>query len=223
MNYIREINAFYDWLETNSLSTSGIALWHALMSIDNKAGWTAEFAVAVSVLCVKTGLASRTIAEARNELKQKNRIDWRSRRGNQSALYRIIPLCAYDADSGADNSAHKRHGNNLSASHADNGADKYADSYADNRADNGATLNKLNKTNKDNNNSRYAREENSKTIQTTLERSGVLIPSPVEIESLTDWVDQGIELDAVCFAIEKAALAGQRKVNYINGTLKNWL
>jgi len=68
-----------------------------------------------------------------------------------------------------------------------------------------------------------AREENFKTIQTTLERSGVLIPSPVEIESLTDWVDQGIELDAVCFAIEKAALAGQRKVSYVNGTLRNWM
>ena len=129
MNYIKELNAFYDWLETNPLSTSAIALWHALMHINNKAGWTEEFGVAVSVLCIKTGLADRTIRDARNELKQKGRIDWNSRKGNQSAIYKIIPLV-----------------NTLSAISADSSADNHADKYADSNADNHATLNKLNKT-----------------------------------------------------------------------------
>jgi hypothetical protein len=107
MNYLREINAFYDWLETNPLSTSGIALWYALMHINNKAGWAKEFAVAVSVLCIKTGLSSRTVYDARNELKTKGRLDWRSRKGNQSAIYELFRLCAIDADNGADNGSYK--------------------------------------------------------------------------------------------------------------------
>lgn len=92
MNYVKEMNAFYDWLETNTVSTSAIALWHALMHINNKAGWTAEFAVAVSVLEVKSGLKRSTINTARQRLQQLGRIDFRSRNGQQSAIYRIIPF-----------------------------------------------------------------------------------------------------------------------------------
>lgn len=135
MNYIREINAFYDWLETNRLSLSAVALWHALMHINNKTAWTDEFAVAVSVLCVKTGLSPRGVTEARNELKQKGRIEWQSRRGNQSAAYRIISLL-----------------NDLPADIADNSAGNHADKCADNSAGNHAALNKQNKINNKNNN-----------------------------------------------------------------------
>ena len=103
MNYIGEINRFYDWLETNSLSVSAVALWHALMHINNKSRWIEEFAVATSVLCAKTGLSERTIRNARNELKQRGRLDWKTRGGNKSATYILIPLTARDADSVSDN------------------------------------------------------------------------------------------------------------------------
>ncbi|WP_242945556.1 hypothetical protein [Caloranaerobacter azorensis] len=62
------------------------------MAINNKCGWITEFAVATSVLETKTGLTRRTIERARNELKQKGRINWKSRKGNQSAVYTIIPF-----------------------------------------------------------------------------------------------------------------------------------
>lgn len=128
MNYIKEINAFYDKLETNPLSTSSIALWHALLHINNKAGWIDEFAVSSSVLCVKSGLAERTISKARNELKQKGYIEFRSRGGNRSALYNMVSLSAIYADKYADNSS-----------------DKCADSSSDNHA----VLFKLNKKDDD--------------------------------------------------------------------------
>ena len=94
MNYIAEINAFYDWLETNPISYQAINLWHALMATANKAGWTSRFQVAISTLELKTGLTNRKAVErARNELAQRGRITWRSRPGNQSAEYSIISLC----------------------------------------------------------------------------------------------------------------------------------
>ncbi|RJS59169.1 DnaD domain protein [Bacillus sp. PK3_68] len=89
MNYIKEINAFYDWLEINELSPSAINLWYALMHINNKAGWTETFTVAESVLCVKTGLTDRTLRKVRNELKQKGRIDFISRKG-KAPIYKMI-------------------------------------------------------------------------------------------------------------------------------------
>lgn len=105
MNYIREINAFYDWLETNSISDSAIVLWHALMHINNKAGWITEFAVAISTLETKTGLKKDAIIRARHRLQQVCRITFRSRTGQQSAIYTIIPFdcdCAVLNDTNCD-------------------------------------------------------------------------------------------------------------------------
>jgi hypothetical protein len=90
MNYIKEINSFYDWLELNSVSDSVITLWHALMHINNKAGWNMEFTVAISTLQVKTSLSKSSIIRARNVLKQLGRIDFRERKGNQSCAYKIL-------------------------------------------------------------------------------------------------------------------------------------
>lgn len=92
MNYLREINAFYDWLETNTLTDSAIALWHALMHVANKAGWPEEFAVAISTLEAKTGLKKDAVIYARNRLQQAGRIKFRSRTGRQSAIYKFVPI-----------------------------------------------------------------------------------------------------------------------------------
>lgn len=92
MNYIAEIKAFYDRLEINPLPSPAIALWHALMSIANKTGWQQEFTVAVSILVLKSGLNAQAIKRARNRLEQDGFIAWRSRGGNQSAIYHINSL-----------------------------------------------------------------------------------------------------------------------------------
>ncbi len=92
MNYLAEIKAFYDRLELNPLPSPAIALWHALMSIANKTGWQQEFTAAVSVLVLKSGLNAQAIKRARNRLEQDGYIRWRSRGGNQSAVYQMISL-----------------------------------------------------------------------------------------------------------------------------------
>jgi len=92
MQYITEIKAFYDLLETNPLPSPAIALWHALMHIANKTGWQVDFAVAVSVLSLKTGLNKMAIVRARNTLEQAGYIRWRKQSGNQAARYTMISL-----------------------------------------------------------------------------------------------------------------------------------
>lgn len=59
-------------------------------------------------------------------------------------------------------------------------------------------------------------------IQKALQSAGILTPSPLEIEKLDEWISRGMEMDTVKLAIEKAALAGKRRVDYIVGTLRNW-
>ena len=61
-----------------------------------------------------------------------------------------------------------------------------------------------------------------KIIADTLNKAGIIMPSPFEVESLLAWHEEGMELEVIVHAIQKAALAGQRKVSYINGILKGW-
>lgn len=89
-NYITEINKFYDWLETNQIPKSAIALWHGLMHICNKTGWEERFTVAISTIESKTGFKRSELFEARNILMQKGRINWKQRGGNLCAEYELI-------------------------------------------------------------------------------------------------------------------------------------
>lgn len=90
--YITEIKEFYNLIENKSLSTGQIALWHALMYINNKCYWEDDFSVSNIALQLYTGLSRSGISKARNELKQKGLIDFTSGKTGQTATYTIKKL-----------------------------------------------------------------------------------------------------------------------------------
>lgn len=92
MNYIKELNAFYDSLELNPLSSSAIVLWYALMHMNNKSRWKCEFRVAATVLRIKSGLNESSFKRARIELKEKGYIAYEAQGGNRASVYRMISL-----------------------------------------------------------------------------------------------------------------------------------
>lgn len=231
MNYIKELNAFYDWLETNSLSTSAIALWHALMHINNKAGWAEEFGVAASVLCVKTGLADRTIRNARNELKQKGRIDWSSRKGNQSAMYKIISLVdilpATVTGKPSGNDIKKDEEKALPEINADNVSDNHADKCAGNSSGNHATLNKLNETKLNDINTSTSTESKNIIFDNEFSELAKLYQQVIgQVNAFTpDWIT--VTKDKYGFdwfknALLEAERKGKRTKSYVEGILENW-
>lgn len=93
MNYLREIKAFYDWLVFNPLPTGAVALWHALMAINNKVAWAEEFTVANIVLQSMTGLSRQGLDKARNLLKQKGLIEYKKGTGNKAGTYKMNSVC----------------------------------------------------------------------------------------------------------------------------------
>ncbi|WP_159457832.1 hypothetical protein [Virgibacillus dakarensis] len=90
MNYIKELNAFYNQVLINPLSGSAMTLWNALMHINNLCGWKKEFTASVSLLHLKSGIKGTTFKRARDELQKKGYIRFTSRGGNQAAIYQII-------------------------------------------------------------------------------------------------------------------------------------
>jgi len=91
MNYIAEINAFWDLAGVNPLSTGQVALWFGLMNINNRCNWTEWFSVPNQVLSIHTGLSRNGILKARNVLKQLGLIDFRER-GTKATLYKMISI-----------------------------------------------------------------------------------------------------------------------------------
>ena len=79
MNYLQQILAFDDYLlYKQKLSSGQIALWRALMSINNKAGWATWFTAANATLESLSGLSRSGINKNRNALKQLGLIDFKS-------------------------------------------------------------------------------------------------------------------------------------------------
>ena len=88
MNYITEINGFWDSAAINPLSTGQVALWFALMHINNKCGWQEWFTVPNQVLSIHTGLSRGGILKARNILKQQGYLVFKEQ-GTKATKYRF--------------------------------------------------------------------------------------------------------------------------------------
>ena len=102
MEYLSQILRFNDSLPTNNLSPGQIALWYALMHINNKCSWTEWFKAANRTLELYTGLSKNGVIKARNVLKQKGLIDFKSN-GTSAASFKLKILYS-STDSGIDSS-----------------------------------------------------------------------------------------------------------------------
>lgn len=100
MEYISQILKFNDLLLTNNLPPGQIALWYALMHINNKCSWAKWFKAANRTLELYTGLSKNGVIKARNALKQKGFIDFKSN-GTSAASFELKILYG-STDSGID-------------------------------------------------------------------------------------------------------------------------
>lgn len=88
VNYITTINSFWNLATINPLSTGQVALFFALLHLNNNSRWTEWFQAPNQVLSVLTGMSRSGILKARNELKQRGYIDFRER-GTKATLYKL--------------------------------------------------------------------------------------------------------------------------------------
>lgn len=98
--YIRERNAFYSWLTLNHITPTAQALWNALFTIYNAQGWPDEWLeVPESLLCSYMHVGKQALYDARNQLKNKGLLDFKSgNRNKQAVKYRPIWLTPQDED-----------------------------------------------------------------------------------------------------------------------------
>ncbi|UPK45749.1 DnaD domain protein [Paenibacillus pabuli] len=92
MNYIAEMTAFTDWLETNPLEPSAQTLWFHLLVIANKSGCPEWFTVANLTLMAKTGVSEKSLIKHRNALIQKGRLIYKNQGKQQAGKYQLVHL-----------------------------------------------------------------------------------------------------------------------------------
>ncbi|AXG38006.1 DNA replication protein DnaD [Enterococcus gilvus] len=87
MDYIRQINAFENWLEYNELGAGPQLLWYKLMAIANKSGWQSELSIANTRLQSMTKTSEKTLINNRNQLIQTGLLQYKKRGRTKAGLY----------------------------------------------------------------------------------------------------------------------------------------
>jgi hypothetical protein len=93
LNYIKQLNAFWDSLEQNHVTASAQLLYHTLLMVNNRCGWSEWFARTNQSLCGIMGISENTLLRSRNELKTKNYIEFKtaSKKG-EITKYRLLEI-----------------------------------------------------------------------------------------------------------------------------------
>ena len=97
MNYLKQVNTFFELLIANPLSANAQCLYFNLLNINNRCNWSEEFTTANSTLMGFTNLNKQALYRARNELIQKKYIDFKKGvNQNQSGKYKIFEFVTAD-------------------------------------------------------------------------------------------------------------------------------
>lgn len=113
MNYIRECNAFQEWIYRNAPSTGQIALWYALFHIWNKSGWKEWFNAPSITLELGAGLSRQSVINCRDYLVENGLIEVRIGGKNKAAEYKMIPFTSKNLGIQIDNELGNELGNEI--------------------------------------------------------------------------------------------------------------
>ncbi len=92
MDYLRQLNAFENWLEYNELGAGPQLLWYKLMVIANRSGWQSELSIANTRLQAMTKTSEKTLINNRNQLIQNGLLQYKKRGRTKAGVYIITDL-----------------------------------------------------------------------------------------------------------------------------------
>ena len=102
MKYITQINAYWNWVKLNDLSSRAGYLYFAILDCANTAGWKGEFNAPNSTLQAMAGLDKNGLVRYRNALVQAGLIKYQQGKRGASGTYSIIPLYDTNNDTNYD-------------------------------------------------------------------------------------------------------------------------
>lgn len=104
MQYISQINAYWNWVKLNALPSRAGYLYFAILDCANTAGWKREFNAPNSTLQAMAGLDKNGLTRYRNILIQQGLIKYKAGDRGATGKYEIVQLY----DNGIDLGIKKR-------------------------------------------------------------------------------------------------------------------
>lgn len=92
MNYIKELNAFREFLLLNELPAGAIALWYTLMSMNNVTRWKRQFNAPNAIVGQLAGLSKQGVLDARNKLIDHGLISCQQGKRGRAPVYEMHSL-----------------------------------------------------------------------------------------------------------------------------------
>ena len=185
-------------MQDKSLSSGQIALWYALMYINNRSQWQEWFTVANKSLESNSGLSRQGILKARNALKQFGLLDFQTR-GTKSTAYKLIAI------------------SNSSQSGCQNSSQSGCQDGCQDGCQNSSTLNRQDKNRQEKN----KQPPVSPILDFYEQNIGPL--SRTIAEDIRYFQEQEMETELLKAAIRKAVDNNVRKWSYAKRILLNWL
>ncbi|MGT9145705.1 DnaD domain protein [Enterococcus faecalis] len=206
LNYLQQILAFDDYLlYKQKLSSGQIALWRALMSINNKAGWATWFTAANATLESLSGLSRSGINKNRNVLKQLGLIDFKSN-GRKATSYKVCVL--YTLNSAQDSTQQSNDKVTLKST---------------TQSTNSGTLIKHKQNINTNNSFSPETDKNKLNIYAAVEQNFGRPLSPIEMEMIKQWqTEDGYPDDLIQLALKEAVLNQAFSLKYMDRILLSW-
>ncbi|MDT2738290.1 DnaD domain protein [Enterococcus pseudoavium] len=206
INMIRQIRGFYDRQLSNPLSSGQIALWHALLHINNTCSWIEWFTAANLTLEALCGLSRQGISKARNVLKQEGLIDFKSN-GTKATSYKLNILYQESTTSNSVQTG-------LQSSVQDSIQTGLQSSVQDS-----STLNKQNKTKLNETKNMLAARAK---IQQVYQEKIRPMDSPQNIDRVQSFLEEDVALEVILCAINVSARDGGRSATYVVRKLNDW-
>ncbi|MHC9533166.1 DnaD domain protein [Dellaglioa sp. L3N] len=215
MNYLSQLLAFRDYqMFETKLSSGQIALWHALMQINNKCSWIEWFTSTNQMLETLSGLSRSGINKNRNILKQLGLIDFRSN-GKKATSYKIFKLYMSDStqESVQDNI------------HTSDSTQRSTQQSVQGSAQQGGTLIKHKEKRKE---KQITIVDSLRDVADFYEQNGFGTMSPFTIEKITKWIDDFKEAGSsepeklIIKALEISVDSNVRNWGYAEAILKGW-
>jgi DnaD/phage-associated family protein len=211
MNYFKQLNAFWNWRQLNSINSTQAELYLALLHFNNFVGWSSEFNVPNSTLLLITGISSKdTLNNCRNKLVQIGLITYQKGKRGKAGVYTIIKLYKESID--INNRTNNATNNIINPK---------------NRTNNQS----INPTNNATNSIPYINNNNIIELTTTTNvvdnnvfsyyQQNIGMPPPTIVDAIVSWQSTFTD-DIIMLAIKKATFAEKRSWSYINGILNNW-
>eukprot|EP00130_Batrachochytrium_dendrobatidis_P008459 XP_006683334.1 hypothetical protein BATDEDRAFT_28862 [Batrachochytrium dendrobatidis JAM81] len=209
MNYIKQLNAFKDYLALNELPSKAILLWHTLMLINNMVGWKRRFNASNALVNQYGGLSKQRLSEAREILVSCGLVHYERGANGRAPVYEMVLL---------DGSQNKTGVSNLQVPplYPDQLADQKSDQVQDQLPDQSRTILKQKHKQK-----QKRRRGEPAPIPLTFYDQNFSTLKPAARDVIISWCEKSGD-EIVLEAMQIAVMHGGRTLKYIEKILKEW-